>query len=641
MKQWRTLHVSWAITCTTAVASPIASPIASPPPMRPRPTAIDRPPAKHAGRFVDPDGDDAADGSVARPWKTIGHAVKQLRPGDTLYLAGGTYHEAVTVSVVGTAAAPITIRSAPNELAIIDGGFPEFAGSPKTAWEPVRGGAAGEYRSMQSYPSFARSPLIVGHFADPMTPLHSYRLIEDLRSTNEYWNLPNNAAPGDGIYLGPGVWVDRQTQRIHARFAPTTLAGQTNYSGEANPQKLALVIGGDRSPLRVENSQHVRFQDLVIRGSAADTVFIDGSDGIELDGVTIYAGNPALFVRSSSHLRLIRSVVRGLAAPWSSRASMKYRGISGYLVVGDPALPQSHDWELAYNEFTDSHDGFIFGSIKTLRFHHNLVDNLNDDGIFLNQGKRQSLPKDVQIYENVFSRILTTLAFAQDAAPGNPIGPGVYIYRNVFDLRDGTYNLPPKNAADQVVMAYSRVCGDHGSPTWEPLFVYHNTIITDGNAYRGYYGAQLVMGARGSKQRLFNNIFLQLSGNPGLTFGAPDDDLQVDGNLLWSVAEGPEQKGNFFAAFRGSAVFQSSKRSYPPGRGHADIYADPKLTAISGALDARLDPGSAAIDAGIAIPASWPDSLRKLDRGKPDIGALPAGAPMLRVGPAAAPRPTT
>jgi hypothetical protein len=40
----------------------------------------------------------------------------------------------------------------------------------------------------------------------------------------------------------------------------------------------------------------------------------------------------------------------------------------------------------------------------------------------------------------------------------------------------------------------------------------------------------------------------------------------------------------------------------------------------------------------VKVPAEWPDSLRAADKGKPDIGALPLGAPMLRVGPAAAPR---
>ena len=31
-------------------------------------------------------------------------------------------------------------------------------------------------------------------------------------------------------------------------------------------------------------------------------------------------------------------------------------------------------------------------------------------------------------------------------------------------------------------------------------------------------------------------------------------------------------------------------------------------------------------------PAEWPDPLRKEDRGKPDVGALPLGAAPLRVG---------
>jgi hypothetical protein len=44
--------------------------------------------------YVAPDGDDAAEGScAARPWRTLAHAAKALRPGQTLYLAAGEWKE--------------------------------------------------------------------------------------------------------------------------------------------------------------------------------------------------------------------------------------------------------------------------------------------------------------------------------------------------------------------------------------------------------------------------------------------------------------------------------------------------------------------------------------------------------------------
>jgi hypothetical protein len=100
-------------------------------PVRPLPAPSSRPQGKGPASFVDPaKGADRNDGSQPAPWKTINHALKQLKPGDTLYLRGGTYYESVGVGVSGRADSPITIRAFPGELAIIDGGLREFFEKP-------------------------------------------------------------------------------------------------------------------------------------------------------------------------------------------------------------------------------------------------------------------------------------------------------------------------------------------------------------------------------------------------------------------------------------------------------------------------------------------------------------------------------
>jgi hypothetical protein len=609
--------------------------------MRPLPAASSRPAATGPVYWVDAaSGTAAGDGSKARPWKTIAAGVKRLRAGDTLYLRGGTYFENVKLEATGTAAAPITIRSAPGELAIVDGGLREFVEAPRAAWEPVKSGAAGEFRSVRAFPGIrkdadaGRGVWVLGNFADSMVPLHGYRFGVDLRTSNEAWNVPDNVTPGDGVYVGPGVWFDWQTHRIHARLAHTRVAGQpANYAGETDPRKLALVIGVDRSALAIAGAAHVRIQDVVLRGSATRTLEISGSRHVELDGVTVYGGAPAVWIAATDQLRVVRSVVRGIAAPWSSRASLKYRGISPYLLVADSQGPQSRDWELAYSEFTDGHDGVVIDSVKGLRFHHNRVDNFNDDGLYLTLPPRAAVPEDVRIYENLVTRVYTALAFAEDLRPehpaGNAIGPGVYIYRNVFDLRDGTYGWIPKDPGGAATLQASRMCGDHGSPTWEPMFFYHNTVIVAGPVFRDYYGAQMVMGTKGTVRRLFNNVFVQVAGKPGLIVPGAGDDVQADGNLLWGLRIGPGFAGDFFAARKG-----------PPGFGAHDVWADPRLTRLvdgDPVLDVR-PVGGGVVDAGVKVPAAWPDSLRAADKGPPDIGALPLGAPMLRVGPTAAPR---
>ena len=73
------------------------------PAMRPLPIAVKGELAAGPKRFVDAaKGDDAHDGSQAKPWKTLAHSFRQLKPGDTLYLRGGVFYEKAALSRSGT-----------------------------------------------------------------------------------------------------------------------------------------------------------------------------------------------------------------------------------------------------------------------------------------------------------------------------------------------------------------------------------------------------------------------------------------------------------------------------------------------------------------------------------------------------------
>ena len=63
--------------------------------------------------------------------------------------------------------------------------------------------------------------------------------------------------------------------------------------------------------------------------------------------------------------------------------------------------------------------------------------------------------------------------------------------------------------------------------------------------------------------------------------------------------------------------------------GEYEVADDPRFVKPG---DFRLQPGSPAIGAGATIPADWFDPLRDRGSGKPDAGAIPAGAKRLRVG---------
>jgi hypothetical protein len=654
------------IVVATLVVSCGAWPLAaaepvSHPPLRPLPEPSDRPPGDGPAFYVDAaGGDDEAAGSREQPWRTVQRGLRQLAPGETLYLRGGTYYEHVDVPRSGEEGRPITLRSFPGELAVIDGGLREFFESPRTAWQPFPGGAEHEYVSTRTYPELAarpivsafvpnawepfhgiedQRPLVLGHFGDSMVPLHGYRSVADLRDTSMLWDVDQKFDQGEGVYCGPGLWFNRETGRIHVRLAHTTLEGLGGdaYRGVTDPREVPLAISGayGADVLRLNGVRHVVVQDIVLRGAGGSPLInVYGAEGITFDGVTVFGGAPGLLVNATTGLKVLHSAFRSLAAPWSSRASMKYRGTPSYVVITHRSQPPNRDFELAWNEFTDGHDFAWVRDVKDLRFHHNFIENFNDDGLEVGAKKRDH---ELYVYQNVFSRCLITFTLHEiepDESPAEvDAGSGVFITRNIVDLRRGTFKAPPRepDATGAFLNQTGALCSDHGSPTWPQYMFYHNTVLRTDPAWRGYYGFGMgAQGLRNTQRRVLNNVFVQLEGLPGLSAPPEAQDVFVDGNLHWSLAEGPGYEGDFFRD-RARAT-----RVFPEGALQHDLFADPRFELLtpdpSGAADFRLREGSPAVNAGVVIPEEWLDPLRESDRRGPDLGAFPLGAEPLRVG---------
>jgi hypothetical protein len=612
-------------------------------------------------------GDDGGPGTAQAPWKTLAHALRRLKPGDTLYLRGGTYHEKVFLSRSGTAEAPITIAAHPGELAVIDGGQREFLDSPATAWEPFAGGAEGEFVSTRSYPNAAdrkvphqfipanweplwgiedERPIALGHFADSLLPLHGYRTVEDLRATSDLWPRTKKGERDAGVYCGPGLWLNRETGRIHIRLAHTQLAGlgERAYRGETDPRKLPLVIaaGFGDDVLRISGVRHVRLQGLVLRGATGSPMLhVYGSENVELDHLTVFGGFPALLVNASKNVRVTHSAFRGLAAPWTSRAHMKYRGTPSYQVMFQNHLPGNENIEFAWCEFTDDHDFAFLRFVKNLQFHHCFVDNFNDDGLECGPKLRAHT---LFIYQNRIGRILSPLTQHEsdkdESPPDHDAKAGVFVFRNVIDLRGGTYKAPPTEAdpSGAYLRQEGHLAGDHGSPIWPVLRFYHNTVLRHTPTFRDYYlfglGPQAL---RKTERDVFNNIFVQTERVPGVSFAnlKQAEGLREGGNVLWGVKDGPGLKVDVFARFRKSPMFQESRKSYEAGWTTHDRVGDPRFVRLPAEdrleSDLRLQGGSAAIHAGRKLPAEWPDPLRA-EKDEPDAGVLPFGVEPWRVG---------
>ena len=104
------------------------------------PDGVDRGPFPYEANvfFVALDGDDAADGlSVVNAWRTVSRGLRDLRPGDTLYISPGTYREDIEAQVQGVQGDLVSIRGRGRDAVILDGDL-HLSGSRHAEFKRIR-----------------------------------------------------------------------------------------------------------------------------------------------------------------------------------------------------------------------------------------------------------------------------------------------------------------------------------------------------------------------------------------------------------------------------------------------------------------------------------------------------------------------
>lgn len=647
----------WLGTLLSLAAEPAAQAVGSHPPLQPLPELTKRPLTAGPQLYIDAArGSDEAAGSEQAPWKSVNHALKLVKPGDTLVLRGGTYREQIYCAVSGTPDAPITIRAYPGERVFIDGGLAEFFEQPATAWEPFAGGAPGEYRSVKPYKNIRD---VIGLFGDSHVALQTYWHTMDLRATNELWiDDPEKKLMVLPIYCGPGIWYDRQSGHIHVRLAHTNLKtpGLANYRGETDPRKLPLIIAPFNSvPLRVDMARYVRFQDLVIRGGGLDCVVLQMGIDVDFDNVTIFAGTYGIRAQSTGPFRMTHSAIHGMITPWSWRDENSLftytpRSYDPFLPPPKPAnernicrmnthallvtegfyefevfaYPFNHDWEISYCDFTDAHDG-VYLSGKGIKFHHNIVEHIQDDGIYLSSPSTY-VTDDIHIYQNLLRDMFTVFGCH---SRGGPVGE-MFIYRNICDQRQGVPFTRPTPAIPEGKLPSGHGFLVHGGDLlgMESLHFYQNTFVTE--VWSGSYAARLWTGTHTRTRRsVLNNLFVYMTRYADSAY-PQEHDIQMDGNLHWCPVPDAKLPEGFLEKVRESKGSQAVKAKYPGGWEANSLVADPHFAAFALAVpaknDYRLKPDSPAIGKGIVLPKEFVDPLRPAGDVRPDIGAFPLGA---------------
>lgn len=240
-----------------------------------------------AGWYAAPAGMSGNDGSYARPWDlatALTGGGGRVRPGDTVWMLGGTYRGAFRATLAGTATAPVTVRQYPGARAIIDnrgstssaltvtGSYTVWRDFELTNTEPVRTvsftGNGGRTHAIYNRADFTRYVNLVVHDAGVAfysEPVHRSVEITGSIFYNNGWQGPDRGH-GHALYLksdaGPvlardNVIFHQYGYGIHVYSNPgsgamnnITLEGNIAFDNGTlalSPSPNILMGGGDRA----------------------------------------------------------------------------------------------------------------------------------------------------------------------------------------------------------------------------------------------------------------------------------------------------------------------------------------------------------------------------------------------------------
>ena len=589
-----------------------------------------------ASHYVSLRGNDANPGTAAQPWRTLRHALTQLRAGSTLWIAGGVYRErGLDVALRGDEKLPIQIRSAFGERATIDAALPGFEDAPERAWiphDPLRS----VWRSSQPIPGLS---VVYGRLPkdDSGRALVPYASYAALTSQNE------NFDPSGIYYCGPGLFYDATTGVIYARMQPSRVQTATRQAHPRNedPRKLSLRIYAAGAALRLApGSHHVDVRGIDIGGAEYGIELANGTANITAQDCDLEAGRYAVLARGGHHdlsFGQIRS--DGRFPPWVARSDVKEPSIGppANLMQGAAFQLEGAIARVTIDECTlqDCFDGIdTLAAVSSLEIANTSFVGMRDDAIEI-----ASNAHHVDVHDNQILSCCSAISWNGHIAPQAADAGTKWIHHNVIDTRatafygraDPTGTLPTSwRGPLSDGMATGRPFNLHDTSNIngpDPWKVYRNTVVAgvdvDGDGIGIAYRFAPVDPSR--PHEVIDNVFVLHGDQCMLRHARVHDGSQVfDGNVwarFGASATTPlmRQCDNNaviadFASWNTFAISShatAARAHYMPGWEANGAEGDPQF-------DANLHPRRGGLADGDGVPLAarpWPGATRGGWRG--------------------------
>ena len=175
----------------------------------------------HSAEYtVSPRGDNAAAGTKAAPWRTLGHACEMAGPGDTVLISEGIYRETLTPKRSGESGKPIRFQAAAGERVVLSGAEP-ITGT----WQHHRGNIFALKTTLTFKQLFVDGKMMpeARWPNSPPGDLMDYNRAVAGKGTGyetlSDTNLPTGNWSGGVVLMWPGQWWFSNTRRI-AEYRP-------------------------------------------------------------------------------------------------------------------------------------------------------------------------------------------------------------------------------------------------------------------------------------------------------------------------------------------------------------------------------------------------------------------------------------
>ena len=433
----------------------------------------------------------------------------------------------------------------------------------------------------------------------------------------------------------------------------------------------------------LENAHDIQFEDLTLRFGSTDTVRLNNCSNIAFDHVRIRSGSRAVHMRvddsrpndKNNRISLAHCEIDGGIPTWFFRSDRK----DVYLMGPVGATSATHD-EVHLNtlgaatsgvqlsgtartsnvtvhhcEIFNAHDSYVFG--KGMRFHHNWVRNLNDDGIALS-GEAET--QNARIYGNVMTQCLTALSFAARRGVNE-----IYVFGNLIDIREPTLGIRPDGEGPPDALRQGHFFKNGADEGHIELF--HNTclvldpgakgdVLTDLNDAGFAYYATL---GESMSRDAFNNIFVAIytaaAERRPIAFLPPRTfPCSTDGNTYFRIPAGGDTERRFLVRWRVGDELKESDTFTDLSTYHQRYWPDPDdIPYEAGGLlvdpafrsfntstgvptghdDLRLRPDSSSKGSAVPLPEFLSDMfLTAMGAVSADRGCFPDTGARLRVG---------